>query len=80
MQAERNGRTVAQLAIAWVLRRPKVTSAIAGARSPSQITEDAAACDWELSPEDIAEIDRLLEERERELEQARAQAAGQKLP
>ncbi|MGE5296837.1 MAG: aldo/keto reductase, partial [Solirubrobacterales bacterium] len=32
--AERNGRTVAQLAVSWVLRRPEVTAAIVGARRP----------------------------------------------
>jgi aryl-alcohol dehydrogenase-like predicted oxidoreductase len=37
--AKRLGATVAQLAIAWVLRRPEVTSAIVGARRPSQIEE-----------------------------------------
>ncbi len=47
--AERNGRSVAQLAIAWVLRRPEVTAAIVGARRPSQIEETIAAGDWALS-------------------------------
>jgi len=65
--AERHGRTVAQLAIAWVLRRPEVTAAIVGARRPSQIEETAPAGDWTLSAEDIAEIDALLAERERAL-------------
>jgi len=65
--AERSGRTVAQLAIAWVLRRPEVTAAIVGARRPSQIEETAPAGDWVLSAEDIAEIDTLLAERERAL-------------
>ena len=59
--AGKSGRTVAQLAIAWVLRRPEVTSAIVGARHPSQIEETAAAGDWILSEEDIAAIDALLE-------------------
>jgi len=63
--AERNGRTLAQLAIAWVLRRPEVTAAIVGARRPSQIEETAPAGDWVLSKEDTAEIDALLAERER---------------
>ncbi len=71
--AERQGRTVAQLAIAWVLRRPEVTSVIVGARYPWQIEEDVAAWGWELSAEDIAEIDVLLAERERELERARTE-------
>lgn len=65
--AGRHGRTVAQLAIAWVLRRPEVTAAIVGARRPSQIEETAPASDWVLSAEDIAEIDALLAERERAL-------------
>jgi len=59
--AEKSGRTVAQLAIAWVLRRPEVTAAIVGARRPSQIEETAIAGDWMLSQEDIAAIDVLLE-------------------
>jgi aryl-alcohol dehydrogenase-like predicted oxidoreductase len=58
--AERNGKTLAQLAIAWVLRRPEVTSAIVGARRPSQIEETVGAGDWNLSPADIKDIDALL--------------------
>jgi len=65
--AERNGRTLAQLAIAWVLRRPEVTAAIVGSRRPSQIEGTAPAGDWVLSAEDIAEIDALLTEREQAL-------------
>jgi len=58
--AKRNGRTLAQLAIAWVLRRSEVTAAIVGARRPEQITETAPASDWNLSYEDIEEIEQLL--------------------
>jgi len=61
--AERNGRTLAQLAISWVLRLREVTSAIVGARRPDQIIETAPAGDWRLAGEDIEEIDRLLTER-----------------
>ena len=66
--AERNGRTLAQLAIAWVLRRPEVTAAIVGARRPAQIEETAPAADWTLAAEDIAEIDALLAKREKAAE------------
>lgn len=69
--AERNDRTVAQLAIAWVLRRPEVTAAIVGVRNLSQIEEDVVAWDWKLSAEDIAEIEMLLVKRERELGRAK---------
>ena len=65
--AERQGRTVAQLAIAWVLHRPEVTAAIVGARRPSQVEETAPAGDWLLSAEDIAEMDTLLAKREQAL-------------
>ncbi len=60
--AGKRGRTVAQLAVAWVLRRPEVTAAIVGARRPSQIEETAAAAEWGLSQEDIETIDALLEQ------------------
>ena len=62
--AGRYGKSVAQLAIAWVLRRPEMTAAIVGARQPSQIEETVGAADWELSPEDIAAIKDLLKNRE----------------
>jgi aryl-alcohol dehydrogenase-like predicted oxidoreductase len=61
--AERNGRTLAQLSISWVLRRPEVTAAIVGARRPDQITETTPASDFELSSEDVEEIEQLLAER-----------------
>ena len=61
--AEKNGKTLAQLAIAWVLRRPEVTAAIVGARSPSQIEETVVAGDWNLSEEDIAAVEEFLEQR-----------------
>jgi aryl-alcohol dehydrogenase-like predicted oxidoreductase len=62
--AERNGRTLAQLAISWVLRRPEVTAAIVGARRPEQIVETAPASDWDLSRDDIDEIELLLGKRQ----------------
>lgn len=65
--AERNGRPLAQLAIAWVLRRSEMTATVVGARRPSQIAETAPAGDWILSQEDIAEIDVLLKERDKAL-------------
>jgi aryl-alcohol dehydrogenase-like predicted oxidoreductase len=65
--AERNGKTLAQLAIAWVLRRPEVTAAIVGARRPAQIEETAPASDFNLSREDIEEIELLLAERQKKI-------------
>ena len=65
--AEKHGRTLAQLAIAWVLRRPEVTAAIVGTRRPSQIEETFPAGDWELAAEDIEAIEKLLQEREEKI-------------
>lgn len=58
--AKRLGITVAQLALAWVLRLDVVTSAIAGARRPEQIQETVQAGSVALSDDVIAEIETLL--------------------
>ena len=58
--AQKNARSVAELAIAWVLRRSAVTSAIVGARKPQQIEETVQASGWVLSPDEVAQIDKLL--------------------
>ena len=60
MIARKHGSTAAQMAIAWVLRRPEVTSAIVGVRRPSQVDEIIPAGDMVLSPEDKKAIDELL--------------------
>ena len=62
--AVRNRRSLGELAVAWVLRRSEVTAAIVGGRRPGQVREIAAAADWELEPDDVAEINRLILERE----------------
>ncbi len=62
--ADRNSKTLAQLAIAWVLRTEEVTSAIVGARKPGQITETAPAGNWQLDAGDIEEIEELLQQRQ----------------
>jgi L-glyceraldehyde 3-phosphate reductase len=57
--ARRRGQTLAQLAISWVLRDQRVTSALIGASSVGQLEENlAAAGNTEFSAEEIAEIDR----------------------
>ena len=62
------GMTVAQLAIAWVLRRLEVTSAIVGARRPSQIEETSKASEKiDLTDAEIAEINALLAARAKHL-------------
>lgn len=68
--AEENNRPLAQLSIAWTLRRPELTSAIVGVRNPSQIEQTADAANWELTLDEIALIESALETREQRLEDA----------
>jgi L-glyceraldehyde 3-phosphate reductase len=57
--AERRGQTLAQMAIAWVLRDPRVTSALIGARTVEQLDNSLGALErLEFSTEELAEIDR----------------------
>ena len=58
--AESRGRTLLELAFSWLLAHRVVASVIAGATSAQQIRGNAAAADWQLTPEDMDEIDSLL--------------------
>ena len=58
--AERLGITMAQLALAWVLRDENVASAIVGASRPEQVHDNASASGIELDAETLAEIDRAI--------------------
>jgi aryl-alcohol dehydrogenase-like predicted oxidoreductase len=60
--AEGSGHTVGQLAVAWTLRRPEVTSAIVGARRSGQIAETVKAGDWQLSEEELQVIEAAHQE------------------
>ena len=57
--AESRGRSLVQLAIAWVIANPAITSAIVGAKTPEQVLHNAQAADWLLTPEDLQELDDL---------------------
>ena len=61
------GCHVAQLAIAWTLARPEVTSAIVGARRPGQIGETAPGGDIHLNEDIWTQIDDLLTRRQKQL-------------
>jgi L-glyceraldehyde 3-phosphate reductase len=57
--ADARGQSLAQLAIAWVLRDPRVTSVALGARTPEQLEENLAAVRGPaLTDAELAEIDR----------------------
>lgn len=61
--AEARGQTLAQMAIAWVLRHPQMTSALVGASKVSQIEDNAAAVkNLTFTQEELAAIEAILRE------------------
>lgn len=58
--AQRKNITLAQLAIAWVIRKEAITAAIVGARKPSQIEETIKASEIVLDNREIIEIESIL--------------------
>ncbi|NOX37960.1 MAG: aldo/keto reductase [Calditrichaeota bacterium] len=57
--AEKYGKTLTELAIAWVLQNPAVTAAIVGARRPEQVKEQVGASGWTLDADDLEAIESL---------------------
>jgi L-glyceraldehyde 3-phosphate reductase len=58
--ARRRGQKLSQMALAWVLRDPRVTSAIVGVSSVQQLEENIGALDNRtFTPDEFAEIDRI---------------------
>ncbi|WP_067893561.1 L-glyceraldehyde 3-phosphate reductase [Nocardia vaccinii] len=61
--ASRRGQDLAQLALVWALRDPRVTSLVIGASSVGQLEQNVAALgNRELSPQELVEIDTLLDQ------------------
>jgi len=58
--AEQVGLTLAQLAVAWVLANPAVSTAITGASRPDQVTENVKAAGTKLSADVLAKIDDIV--------------------
>lgn len=57
--AEARGRTLLELSFAWLASRKVIPSIIAGASRPEQIAANVAAVEWQLSDDEVAEIDRI---------------------
>ncbi|HUX87576.1 MAG TPA: aldo/keto reductase, partial [Chloroflexota bacterium] len=55
-----HSRSVGELALAWLLAHPEVSSVIAGVTKPEQVEENAKAADWKLSAEDVKAIDEIV--------------------
>jgi L-glyceraldehyde 3-phosphate reductase len=61
--AQRRGQTLAQLAVAWALRDPRVTSALLGASSVQQLEQNVAALQrLDFDADELAEIDRYAQD------------------
>jgi len=58
--AEERDHTILELAFAWLLGHEVVSSVIAGATSPEQVKTNAAAGDWRLTQEEVAEVGELI--------------------
>ena len=59
--AAETGRSVPQIALNWLLRRPTVASVIIGARNEEQLRQNLGAVGWSLTPEQIAALDAASE-------------------
>lgn len=57
--AERNRRTVAQVALNWLIQRPTVSSVVFGARTPAQLEENLGSVGWSLDATDVALLDEV---------------------
>jgi aryl-alcohol dehydrogenase-like predicted oxidoreductase len=57
----RRGHNMLELAFSWLKARPAVASVIAGATKPEQVEQNVEAASWALTPDDLAEIDRLTQ-------------------
>ena len=51
------GRTIPQIALNWLLRRPTVASVIIGARNEEQLVQNLGAVGWKLTPEQVTKLD-----------------------
>jgi aryl-alcohol dehydrogenase-like predicted oxidoreductase len=55
--AAETGKSVPQIALNWLLRRPTVSSVIIGARNEEQLRQNLGAVGWSLTPEQVARLD-----------------------
>ena len=53
------GRSLIELAFAWLLARPTLSSVIAGATKPEQVEQNVRAAGWKLTPEEVTALDPL---------------------
>jgi aryl-alcohol dehydrogenase-like predicted oxidoreductase len=56
--AAETGKTIPQIALNWLLRRPTVSSIILGARNEQQLRDNLGADGWSLTAEQVARLDK----------------------
>jgi aryl-alcohol dehydrogenase-like predicted oxidoreductase len=59
--AGETGKTVPQIALNWLLQRPSVSNVIIGARNEEQLRQNLGAVGWNLTPEQVAKLDKASE-------------------
>lgn len=59
--AKERGKTIPQVALNWLLRKPTVTSVIIGARNEAQLRDNLGAVGWALTQEEVARLDKASE-------------------
>ncbi len=57
--AKERNKTIPQVALNWLLRRPSVTSIIIGARNEAQLKDNLGAVGWALSEDEVARLDKV---------------------
>src|SRR5580658_11124439 len=55
--AKETGKTVAQIALNWLLRKPTVSTIIIGARNEEQLKQNIGAEGWRLTPDQVSKLD-----------------------
>jgi aryl-alcohol dehydrogenase-like predicted oxidoreductase len=58
--AESHGRSLLELAFGWLLAKPSIASVIAGATRPEQVLANANASNWQLTNQEVSEVDALV--------------------
>jgi aryl-alcohol dehydrogenase-like predicted oxidoreductase len=59
--AKETGKSVPQVALNWLLQRPTVSTLVIGARNEEQLRANLGAVGWNLSPEQVAKLDKASE-------------------
>jgi aryl-alcohol dehydrogenase-like predicted oxidoreductase len=61
--ANETDKSIAQVALNWLLQRPTISTVIIGARNEEQLRQNLAAAGWSLSPAQVAALDRASEQK-----------------